>query len=485
MLIEITNNCLETLRMFMIYAVSLFSFNNFIGYYPFMRYFSGILFILIAALPYISIFWQEEKETSLQPVSTQAREVLSIISPHRREARIEYTRGFREWMLKNHGRNVDIRWLDAGGTSKILKDLESRYATSPDSPGVDILFGGGIAPYYTAIGKGWLEKTDLPEEILKSIPPQCAGAAVYDPQHRWFGVALSGFGILYNKPLISRLNLPTPETWEDLARPEFLSWISSGDPRASGTVHVVCEIILQAYGFEKGWNLLTRIFANVRNFGEGGAFAPREVATGDVAAAMVIDQYAQTVIESVGKDALAFILPRGVTIVGADSIALLRGAPAPELARLFIEYALSLEGQRILYQKAGKNGQLRSQNRLPVRKELYETPDAPVTRPYDFQGGFVYDDVKGTKRWKLVNDLIGVWLIDSHDELVKAWRETILSGMKPEMVSQLCSLPFPEGKIDMIAEQMNDPRQARDLIKQWGNEAKMRYQGIIKQSVNK
>lgn len=442
-----------------------------------MRYISGILFVIIACLPYASIIWHG-KEASKTSTAGEAKETISIISPHRREIRLEYSRGFREWMQKRYSRNVDIRWLDAGGTSKILKELESRYATSPDAPGIDLLFGGGIAPYYTAIEKGWLAKSEPPKEILAAIPPTCAGAAVYDPQHRWFGVALSGFGILYNKPLIKRLNLPAPETWEDLARPEFLSWISSADPRASGTVHVSYEIILQAYGFEKGWSLLTRICANVRNFNEGSSVAARDIAIGDVAAGMVIDQYAQTVIASFGNDAVEFVLPKGVTIVSADAIGLMRGAPSPALASLFIEYALSEEGQRLLYQPAGTSGQRFSINRLPVRLDLYTAKDAPVTRPYEFQGGFAYDETKGMRRWKLVNDLVGTWLIDSHDDLVKAWQAVIRSGMNPEMVTRLCIPPVSADRLDALAEQINDSRQAREAIKQWANEAKTRYREI-------
>ena len=53
--------------------------------------------------------------------------------------RLEYSRGFREWMKREHNRNVEIRWLDVVGTSKILKDLESRFATSPDAPVVQAL----------------------------------------------------------------------------------------------------------------------------------------------------------------------------------------------------------------------------------------------------------------------------------------------------------------------------------------------------------
>ncbi|MDD4871263.1 MAG: extracellular solute-binding protein [Kiritimatiellae bacterium] len=449
--------------------------SNIVSFY--MRYYSGLLFILIACLPYVSILWHSKQNIQTSEYNKD-KEIISIISPHRREVRSEYSRGFHEWILKKYGRNVEIRWLDTGGTSKILKEIESRYATSPDSPGVDLMFGGGIAPYYTAIEKGWLARIDPPKEILDTIPLLCAGAAVYDTGHRWFGVALSGFGILYNKPLIERMHLPVPETWEDLAQPVFQSWIAASDPRASGSAHMCYEIVFQAYGFEKGWSLLTKICANVRNFSEGSAMTPLEIASGQVAAGMVVDQYAETAINNVGRDALVFVLPKGLTIVGADSIAMLRGAPSPALARLFVTYVLSREGQLLLYQSAGKGGQLHSLHRLPVRKDLYEVPDAPSTRPYDFQGGFVYDEMKGMRRWKLVMDLIGIWLIDSHDDLVKAWRKVIYYGMKPEMVNKLCAPPVTTDQVDTFAEQMNDPRKAREIIKQWALDAKSRYREL-------
>ncbi|MBN2302816.1 MAG: extracellular solute-binding protein [Lentisphaerae bacterium] len=439
-----------------------------------MRYLSSILFLVVAALPYISMLPRNIGNTR-QP---QADEKLIIISPHRREVEQEYSRGFYEWMLTRYNRRVQIEWLDVGGTSKIMKDLESRYASNPHSPGVDLLFGGGITPYYQALEHDWLRKTDLPNDVLSPVPAICAGAPVYDPDMRWFGVALSGFGIIYNRILINRLGMSVPETWEALGRPEYLSWIASGDPRSSGSVHMCYEIILQVYGFEDGWRLITRICANVRRFGESGGVVPREVASGDVVAGMVIDQYAQTVIDSIGSDALGFILPRDATVIGADAVAVLQGAPSPELAELFIRYILSEEGQRILFQNKGVNGQRNSLHRLPVIKSLYNQPDAPQSRPYDYTGDFVYDNAKGGRRWNLINDMIGVRLIDAHSDLVQAWKAVVETGMHPELVSALCAPPMPESQFDELAKRWNDPRERVTITLAWANEATRLYNNI-------
>ncbi|MCX7935299.1 MAG: extracellular solute-binding protein, partial [Planctomycetota bacterium] len=396
-----------------------------------MKHAAGIIFALIASLPFVAMGWAKKP-------TEERGEVLRITSPHRREVRQEYSRAFCQWLREKHGREARIEWLDVGGgTSKIMKDLETRFKKHPEHPGVDLLFGGGVDPYLTASREGWLEKPQLPAEALAGIPAECAGLPVYDPEGRWFGVAMSGFGIIYDRKRVAALNLPEPSSWETLALPGYFGWLASGDPRSSGAVHMCYEIILQAYGWEKGWRLLARICANTRTFAEGGGTAPREVAAGEVAAGMAIDQYAQIVIAEYG-DRLAFVLPSGATIVNPDAIGLIRNSPQRELATLFIAFALSPEGQRILFQPPGVNGQMRHLARAPVRPELYADPAAPRPNPYEFKGGFRYDSAKGGARWQVLNCLMGAWLIEPHALLRQAWQTVIARGCHENEVEELC-----------------------------------------------
>lgn len=434
-----------------------------------MRRIAIILFVLIAVLPFLFMFGRHRPARPKQ----EARESLTIISPHRREVRLEYSRGFAEWMQTQHHRNVTIQWLDVGGASKVMKEIESRYAASPDNPGVDLMFGGGIAPFLTAIQKNWLAKTELSPSLLSDIPALCAGSPVFDPGQRWYGVTLSAFGILYNRPLVERLKLPVPVSWNDLARPEYFSWVGSGDPRSSGSVHMCYEIILQSYGFEKGWPIIARICANVRGFGEAGGTVPREVAAGDIAAGMVIDQYAQTVIKSVGDDALALVLPAKETIIGPDPIAMFRGCQKPELAKLFIEYTLSDAGQRLLYQPVGVNGQEHNLYRMPVLKALYADAAAPKPNPYDFPTGLAYDNELATRRWTLLNDLMGVWLIDAHSDLKAAWKNCM--NRDSALAETLCRPPLTEKELESLIPTWKDPRRKQEVMQAWARAAQARY----------
>jgi len=443
-----------------------------------MRIWTGILFLCVALLPYVAML-RSGPDRTRAPVLAGPVETLAIISPHRREVRLEYSRAFTDYMRRTRKREVSITWIDVGGTSKILKDLESRFMTNPDRPGVDVLFGGGVAPYLTALSKQWLQPVNLSPGVLDGIPHQVAGGPVYDSNGGWFGVALSGFGILYNRPIVARMGLPVPVGWEDLARPEYYSWIASGDPRSSGSVHMCYEIILQAYGFERGWNWVSRICANVRSFGEAGGTGPREVAAGEVAAALVIDQYAKTVIDSVGDDLLVFVLPARNTMIGPDPIALVRNAEKAELGREFIEFTLSDEGQRILFQPVGRKGQRYSLCRMPVREALYGDRDAPKPNPFRYGGGgFAYDTAAAGRHWDLVNDLMGVWLIEAHGDLRRAWRAVIDRGALPDEVEALCRPPVTETELNRLAGEWKDPRVRLRVMREWSDAARARYRRL-------
>jgi len=118
-----------------------------------MRVLSGLVFVLVALLPYAAMLVGGDTREPPPPADA---EILTVISPHRREVKLEYSRGFREWMHDRHGRDVGLRGQDVGGTSKILKDLASRFAEDPDAVGVDIMFGGGVDPFLQAADQGWL-----------------------------------------------------------------------------------------------------------------------------------------------------------------------------------------------------------------------------------------------------------------------------------------------------------------------------------------
>jgi ABC-type Fe3+ transport system substrate-binding protein len=389
----------------------------------------------------------------------------------------EYSRAFTEWLQESDKPYIEIVWIDVGGTSKMLKDLESRFQTS-DFPDVDIMFGGGVDPFIRSKDAGWLQPAVIDKNILAQIPKECAGFPVYDPDMYWFGVALSGFGIVYNNPLIDQLNLTTPTSWEDITQPEYFTWVSSGDPRSSGSVHMCYEIILQAYGYEKGWEIITKLCANIRKFGEGGGEGPREVAYGEVVAGLAIDQYAETAIKSVGNNALGFVLPNNATVVNPDAIAILKNAPNKGNAELFLNFSLSLDGQKILCQPVGQAGQMNNLYRMPVNKEIYTKSWAPKANPYKFKSDFKYDTKTASKRWRILNAMMGTTLIDPHKELQKAWKIIINENLPKEKLDILYAPPTSEAELLKMADSWKDTRLRLEITTKWATDAHNKYKKL-------
>jgi ABC-type Fe3+ transport system substrate-binding protein len=416
------------------------------------------------------------------PFVVQA-DTLVILSPHWEGIKYEFTQAFKAFYSAETGREVDVEWMDVGGTSEILRFVKSEFTSKPMGIGVDLLFGGGLDPFLVLKQTDLLQAYTVPFALLQHIPPDFGGMPLYDPDLQWFGATLSGFGILYNKIVLARLHLPEVATWEDLSQPALFTWVGSADPRQSGSVHMMYEIILQAYGWNQGWDMITGIGANVRYFTPGAAQTPKDTALGEVAYGLSIDFQAWAQINDVGIGQLGFVMPKQLTVITPDALAMLKGAPNRAVAEAFIRFVLSPGGQKLwLLRRGVPGGPQRFQlNRFSILPNLYTTVAAGDTavqlNPFSWGATMPFNAKLAAARWSIVNDLIGTLIVDQKRSLNRAWRAAMADGLNADERQRLTAMPVSEAEALRLAEDNWHQAAFRNAtLNAWTQFAKRKYQ---------
>ncbi len=368
-------------------------------------------------------------------------DTLVLFSAHSEEIIAEFTPAFRAWYKQRTGRNVDMTWPDpGGGGSQVLKRLQDKFHAGRYD--VDVVFGGGMIIQQMK-QLGMLEPYRLPDEVLSAVPKQVAGQPLYDPAFHWYGAAVSTFGLIYSKTVLEDKGLPPVTYWATMADPRFFGLVGAGDPSKSASVRKAYDIILQAYGYEKGMSILVRMGGNAREFSGTSSEIPRGCAKGFLAVGPCIDFYAYRQMRSEGGDRLGFVAPPGLTVVNCDPIAILKKAPHRKVAEAFVEFVLTPPGQRLWMLPAGTEGGPKTYtlNRLAilpsVHKEAaakgYDVPFKPFTAPAaDF-----YDAKAENALQTVLGDYLRVALVENHALLAKAWKRLVDAGLPAEGVGEL------------------------------------------------
>jgi iron(III) transport system substrate-binding protein len=406
---------------------------------------------------------------------------LVLISPHWEGIRYEFERAFKARYQSETGRTVVLEWMDVGGSSETLRYLQSEFKNKPAGIGIDIFFGGGLEPYLALKTDRLLHAYALPKRLLEKIPPSLAGVPLYDPDHTWYGATLAGFGIVYNKVVLNLTKLPVLTTWDDLASPKAFGWVGSSDPRKSGSVHMVYEIILQAYGWDKGWRIITGLGANVRNFTNAASQVPKDVAIGEVAYGLAIDFYAWAQVKEAGADKIGFVMPDNLTIITPDGIGILKGAANLDVAKAFIRFVMSEEGQKLwlLAEKAIDGPQRFQLNRFSVLPSVYAlSPQHTAVKlnPFSWRSDFAFDPKLSSERWSIVNDLIGALVIDQKHLLTRAWKEALSSASGEQEFQRLAAMPISADEALALAKtKWKDPAFRNQKLNEWIHFARSKY----------
>ena len=77
---------------------------------------------------------------------------------------------------------------------------------------------------------------------------------------------------------------------------------------------------------------------------------------GEVACGLCIDFYAWAQVRIYGPEVIGFVLPRDLTVVNGDAIAILKGAPDRKLAEAFVAFVEGEAGQRLFMLNRGEPG---------------------------------------------------------------------------------------------------------------------------------
>lgn len=334
---------------------------------------SGVVIIGIVALSAFVFF---------QPQGSAQEEIkVNILTRNSSSLFTTFEAEFLKSSFAPKGYNIDL----------IFKTQDQGlWKTTIDQGDIYVAWGGGPALFDSLIKDNYL-KPFTNQSILDEISylranewtnDQIAGSPMFrngtgDGANSiyWAGYAISSFGFTINNVTLASRNVPAPSTWDGIAHPKYYfdtPLVSVGSAAGSTSNTRVYEIVVQKFGWNLGWGILSLIGGNAK-IEEGSVQTLTDVEVGDVGIANTIDFYGFD--SQIQYPDTKYILPVNQSIVNCDPIAFTKNTnPDPKkqmVAEAFVQFMLSKYGQAVLLNQNIK--------RMPIRIDAFDsTPSDPA-----------------------------------------------------------------------------------------------------------
>ncbi len=223
--------------------------------------------------------------------------------------------------------NIDVEVVGAG-----TGELCQRVVAEAANPQGDVLWGGGA--------------DTLAAYVDYFAPYVCANDGVIadsfkDAADLWIGESPLPMVFIYNKTLIDEADVPT--TWEGLCNEALKGKIAYASPAKSGSAYTqLCTMLFSQPTIDEGWALVEKFITNLDGkVQESSGNCHKLVASGEYALGVTIEKSA--VLYADNPD-IGYIYPEKNSAV-PDGVALIKGCPNEENAKLFIDFVTGADCQ--------------------------------------------------------------------------------------------------------------------------------------------
>lgn len=346
-------------------------------------------------------------------------DTLVIITPTQADLLNAVVQGFKDYVKRELGIDLNVQLIRVGSPEAM-----NRIIAWAGRPEADIFFGGDIIYHWKLKSLGLLESYKPRSSYYDRLPSSYRGLPLKDPDEMWHPKLWWGHGFMYNTEALSKLGLEPPRSWDDLLDPKWEDLIVMCTPSRSSSTYINVMIVIQNRGWDEGWAYWRKLAANV------GAFVPRShdvlelVSKGEYAVGFI---YAQGVVlnRAKGYPVAIYMDPTGFIVSG---VSLLKGAPHPNIARLFLDWWYTPEAQSIAPRYGG----------IPVLPDVVieGEPGSPAAILREYLGGkrnvyeyldtftnvkfynFTFAEAAFANVSKIFDDTI----VARHNEMKEAWR---------------------------------------------------------------
>lgn len=221
------------------------------------------------------------------------------------------------------------------GTGKVLAKIEAEFAAGKSM--WDVCQVSDMAPFIEWSRKGLIQKYK-PKDFDKFFD------FMKDAEGYWLAVKSNTSVIAYNTNKVNKAD--APKTWKDLLDPKWKGLVSMSNPYYAGTTAVNIACILELYGWDY-YKALAKNKPHIDN--SHGALETMMISA---ERPLIAEQNNYSVLPDKAKgQPVGIVYPEEGVTLSPGPAGILKQAPHPNAAKLFMDYICSKEAQEIIAAK--------------------------------------------------------------------------------------------------------------------------------------